>query len=249
MKKLILSLISAVTLFALCLLCACGTTKVETIELSTTIISIECGQTAELTYTVTPEDGAVGVEVLNEKVATYSDGKVTGVLVGTTAIKVYAKGDEGLYSECIVTVTPPSGYTEYSGGGYKFVYPEDWTRSNQPGIVMYANSTSEKSVNVVSEPKNTSYWTMTAEQYKQTLSSQYEILGFSPTFTDVTVKTDTYLGISRVCITAEYTLAGKTIYQEQIVQSNATNTYVMTITAPKTETQLFKTISDQFIVV
>lgn len=247
MKKLILSIITAVTLFAVCFLCACGP-AVESIELSTQTISVKCNQSAELTYTVTPENGSVKVEVSEEKIATYSNGKVTGVTVGTAIVKVYAKGNEEIFQECRVTVAPPLGYAAYSNESYKFVYPTGWTRSSQSGVTIYKDSTSTKSVNIVSEPKNTAYWTMTPTQYRETLRSQYQILGYAPSFSDVTIKTEKYLGISRVRITAEYTLSGQDIYQEQIVQSNDKNTYVLTITAPKTETELFLTISEQFIV-
>ncbi len=86
------------------------THKVTGVSLSPETLTLEAGDSATLTATVTPEnaeDKTVTWSSDNENVAKVEGGKVTAVGIGSTTIKATAQDGSGKYATCEVTVTQP----------------------------------------------------------------------------------------------------------------------------------------------
>ena len=90
--------------------------SVKSVTLDKTSLSIEVGKDYTLTATINPEDAtnkSLKWKSDNEKVATVSNGKVTGISEGTATITVTT--DDGDYTAtCKVTVTKTTGDTTVS---------------------------------------------------------------------------------------------------------------------------------------
>ena len=89
---------------------------VESVTLDKTELSLNTGDTAELTATVEPADAdsAVVWTSDDESIATVEEGKVTAVAEGTAVITVKSASDETKLATCTVTVTkvvPVTGIT------------------------------------------------------------------------------------------------------------------------------------------
>ena len=86
------------------------------VTLDKTSLTLAPGETAELTYTITPDtatDKRVTWSSDNQAVAMVTDGVVTAVAPGSATITATAADGSGTTASCAVTVTAPS-----SGGGW-----------------------------------------------------------------------------------------------------------------------------------
>ncbi|VEU82816.1 Ig-like domain-containing protein [Acholeplasma hippikon] len=85
-------------------LIACEKTSVE-VTVNTSSVSLQVGQTEQLTITTTDEEGYI-ITSNNASIATVSEsGLITAVAVGETKIKVEAKSNSKVFKEVAVTVT------------------------------------------------------------------------------------------------------------------------------------------------
>lgn len=114
MKKywsIILSLLLGLTFcFAAC---SNGETVTVTgVTVAPSTLSLEVGETGDLTATVAYSDGATNSNVTwssdNEAVATVSNGKVTAVAAGKATIRAASAVNGDIYGTCAVTVTQPA---------------------------------------------------------------------------------------------------------------------------------------------
>ena len=82
-------------------------TAVESVSLNESALSMNTGDTANLTATVTPAEANQNVvwSTSNSEVATVENGVVTAVAAGTATIKATSASDETKFAECEVTVT------------------------------------------------------------------------------------------------------------------------------------------------
>lgn len=88
-------------------------TAVESVSLNESALSMNTGDTANLTATVTPAEANQNVvwSTSNSEVATVENGVVTAVAAGTTTIKATSASDETKFAECEVTVAAKSDYS------------------------------------------------------------------------------------------------------------------------------------------
>ena len=245
MKKVLFPLFVAAVALCMCLFAGCGPAA-DNIEIADSL-NLVCGETAALEYTVTPEDAKVNVSVSDEKVLTYSDGKVTALTAGKAVIKVADGRNSEVYAECEVTVAPPQGYTAYATEDYKLVYPSGWEKSTNGVITMFSDKTSENNINISSEKKNNFYWIMTDATYRKALESNFSIMGITVEFKSVKVNVYDYLGSSRVHTSVTYSLAGVEICQEQTIINSGDKTYLLTTTSNISDAKMFETLSEQFV--
>jgi len=108
MKKTLL-IISVAMLFIIGTIGCKKDIKVSSVTLDKTNITLEVGETADLTATVHPGDATNKVVTWassNPTIATAVLGKITAIKVGTATITV-TTSDGGYTAECVVTVTEP----------------------------------------------------------------------------------------------------------------------------------------------
>lgn len=88
-------------------------TAVESVSLNESALSMNTGDTANLTATVTPAEANQNVvwSTSNSEVATVENGVVTAVAAGTATIKATSASDETKFAECEVTVAAKSDYS------------------------------------------------------------------------------------------------------------------------------------------
>ncbi|MBR3864249.1 MAG: Ig domain-containing protein [Clostridia bacterium] len=104
-KQLLVALLAVVMVLSVMACTPLGPETPETkITLSATTLTLEVGQDAELTATITPEDLEISWSSSDANVAKYEDGKVYALAEGTATITA----SNGEVSEaCTVTVTAP----------------------------------------------------------------------------------------------------------------------------------------------
>ena len=107
--------------------------KIESVDLSDTTLSLKVGGTAQLTYTVQPEDAVVETATYtssDESVATVDEeGTVTAVADGTTTITVDV---DGVTAECEVTVSTKTASAAGSNSGSSSVSGSGQTQASAP---------------------------------------------------------------------------------------------------------------------
>ncbi len=237
MKKIFSVLASVCCCFVLGLtLAACGTVAVEEVGLDKDEITLSSGASTEVAYTVTPEDGHVAFEVIPEKnvserVFTYTveNGTVTiqAKSTGTETLRIRAKSDDTVYADCKVTVELPNGYAAYRKDDVKLVYPSAWTKYPVTGIeMMYKQGTSN--INLVSENKNTAYFSASADTFKATIEDMYSAAGIS--ITDFKCTVNKYDDDKAVRVDYKYALAGVQTTQVQLIRNSESKTYILTLT-------------------
>lgn len=88
-------------------------TAVESVSLNESALSMNTGDTANLTATVTPAEANQNVvwSTSNSEVATVENGVVTAVAAGTATIKATSASDETKFAECEVTVAAKPDYS------------------------------------------------------------------------------------------------------------------------------------------
>lgn len=107
--------------------------KIESVDLSDTTLSLKVGGTAQLTYTVQPEDAVVETATYtssDESVATVDEeGAVTAVADGTATITVDV---DGVTAECEVTVSTKAASAAGSNSGSSAASGSGQTEASAP---------------------------------------------------------------------------------------------------------------------
>lgn len=107
--------------------------KIESVDLSDTALSLKVGGTAQLIYTVQPEDAVVKSAAYassDESVATVDEeGTVTAVADGTATITVDV---DGVTAECEVTVSTKAASAAGSNSGYSSASGSGQTQASAP---------------------------------------------------------------------------------------------------------------------
>ena len=100
MRKIIAALLAICSLFALC---SCELPALS-IELDPHFVTLKVGDTSQIYADVFPNSagGELAWQSSDENVAKVEDGKITAIGIGSTEIKVYAKG--GKTASCLVVV-------------------------------------------------------------------------------------------------------------------------------------------------
>ena len=251
MKKILSVLASVCCCLVLGLaLAGCGTVAVEEVKLDQDEIALSSGASAEVAYTVTPEDGGIAFEIVSEKnsserVFTYTvaNGTVTiqAQSAGTETLRIRAKSDETVYADCKVTVGLPTGYAAYRKDDVKLVYPAAWTKYPMTGMeMMYMQGSSN--IALTSENKNTAILSASADTFKATVENTYKALGVS--ITDLKCTVEKYDDDKALRVDYKYVLAGVQTSQVQLIRNSESKTYILTLTnATKKQIQ---TIQNEF---
>jgi len=211
--------------------------KAESITFSKTTVALESKGTQELICTVQPADAPVKTEISDKTVVKYEQNTLTALTAGTATVKVYSTVDETVYAECTVTVAAPEGYTAYAAANVdcKFVYPSSWEVQPAYGLLAaYIDMSTSSNVNLTSEYKNNTYFTASADTFKNALIESYESVNLTATISKCTVEKSDYLGYTRVHVVCDYSVSGNlangSFHQEQMILNSGTKTYVLTVT-------------------
>ncbi|MCI8435739.1 MAG: hypothetical protein HFK10_07285 [Clostridia bacterium] len=255
MLTVCLCLVTAVVCFG----CKPSEPDVEKIELSQPAITLESGETCELTYTTTPEGADVMGSPIRPNPAKYewedvfsfrvNDGKVkiTALSTGTATLRIRAAADESVYAECTVTVKPPEGYTPYRGDDFKFVYPSTWEATEATGTLAAFKNENGTNINIAAEKKNPSYFSATADDFKKVLKQSWAAQGV--TITGLTCNAGKYDSDQAVSVSYVYTIPGVgTCKQTQLIRHSSDKTYVLTVTyiSEQLDEELSETIRKEF---
>lgn len=255
MLTVCLCLVTAVVCFG----CKPSEPDVEKIELSQPAITLESGETCELTYTTTPEGADVMGSPIRPDPAKYewedvfsfrvNDGKVkiTALSTGTATLRIRAAADESVYAECTVTVKPPEGYTPYRGDDFKFVYPSTWEATEATGTLAAFKNENGTNINVTSEPKNNAYFLATAADFEKIIRQSLALMNI--TITGLECRVGKYDSDQAVSVSSEYTVPGVGKYLlTQLIRHSSDKTYVVTLTymAGETDSELSETIRKEF---
>lgn len=258
-------------LLALCCICGMATgcnfsssVKVESITLSESAITLQDGESKELTYTVTPADGEViFTQSTDEKYNNFeekvfetdrvSDGvvKITACTAGTWKFRVRAQNEHDVYAECTVTVLPPEGYAVHRGTDFKFAYPSTWTATEAQGtVVAYTDSETGTNINLIAQNKVEGILNATADDFKQTLTAQYgNTIHFASSYAGK------YDSDRALRVMLEYSVDNLKFFQMQLIRNSGDKTYALTLTVPrerldavvdKAELALRNTVETQF---
>lgn len=248
-------LVTAVVCFG----CKPSEPAVEKIELSQPAITLESGETCELTYTTTPEGASVMGFPIRPDPAKYEwedvfdctvhDGiaEITALSTGTATLRIRASADESVYAECSVTVNPPEGYTPYRGDDFKFVYPSTWERTEAAGTLAAFKNENGTNINITGEKKNAAYFLATADDFKKLLKQSWAAQGV--TITELTCNIGKYDSDQAVSVSYVYTIPSVgTCKQTQLIRHSSDKTYVLTVTSisEQVNAELNETIRNEF---
>lgn len=231
MKKFITGLAACAVALILCsTIVACGDDSSEnSVAFVEESVTLDNRQTQELNYSVCPEGSEVKFEISDETVVKYENNTLTALTTGKATVKIILGSDESVYDECEVTVNAPTGFTAYVDGDYKMVYPSDWSKISQSGMLMFISQTGDN-INVVSESKTDVYYNMTADDLVDSLNSSFSQLGYTAEFNSAIRAEERLFGYTRIIFSLDYTLSGVATFQDMIIFDSGDKTYVCTLT-------------------
>ena len=141
-------------------------------------------------------------------------------------------------------VNIPEGYKLYDNGAISFVYPEDWDKEEESGIVMLQNA--EKSANnitVVSEAKSDVYENMTVKDFNEMLKPSLEAAGMTVSGTTVQ-QTENGIGTKMTKIAYNVSMSGVSMKQTLYIVTAGEKIYSVTFTEVESDANIAKNIFD-----
>ena len=123
-------------------------------------------------------------------------------------------------------ITVPDGYTMYDNGDIAFAYPEDWTKSEESGLVMFTSGEAA-SINITAENKTDLYDDMTAEEFEKMFFPYFEAAGM--TATNLKVEHTKNNGMDVMVVTYDMDVSGVSLKQAQYAVTGDEKTYVITV--------------------
>lgn len=141
-----------------------------------------------------------------------------------------------------LVVEAPSGYIAWSNEAVGFAYPSAWSKVD-PGydvILLMVQDSLGNSINVLSEAKNTVYFTVTNENFMEVMGPSYEMVGSNITNHSVSSFTlSNGVKVMKFTFKNTMTVSGVsvTVWQTQYYVNVGTKTYAVTATG-RSQTEL-----------
>ena len=156
--------------------------------------------------------------------------------------------EETTEEETTVELIAPEGYKMYQYEDIAFAYPEDWTLSNQYGVLVLIRDTdSGNNITLAAEPYTGLYDNMTVEMFNQYIKPQYDSLGM--TLSDINIEKETVNGLDVTVIGHITRFDGQTLYQTSFFFTVDNVTYAIAVTENPPEPGLAGTVFNSIIAI
>ena len=156
--------------------------------------------------------------------------------------------EETTEEETTVELIAPEGYKMYQYEDIAFAYPEDWTLSNQYGVLVIIRDTdSGNNITLAAEPYTGLYDNMTVEMFNQYIKPQYDSLGM--TLSDINIEKETVNGLDVTVIGHITRYSGQTLYQTSFYFTVGDVTYAIAVTENPPEPGLAGTVFNSIIAI